>query len=57
MNESCLTDLVKHLSESPKGSARVWNESEKFYIKLTRADAGLRAEAGEAISLAVSDQD
>ncbi len=45
LNESCLGDLVKHLSGLPKGTARVWNENDKFYIKLTRADAGMRAEA------------
>jgi hypothetical protein len=45
LNESCLGDLVKHLSGLPKGTARVWNENDKFYIKLTRADAGVRAEA------------
>ncbi len=44
-NETCLNDLVRHLSGSPKGSARIWNENQKFYIKLTRAGAGLRAEA------------
>ena len=44
-NEACLGEVVKHLSAAPKGSARIWSENEKFYIKLTRADAGLRAEA------------
>lgn len=44
-NEACLGDVVKHLSGTPKGTARVWSENEKYYIKLTRADAGLRAEA------------
>ncbi len=44
-NETCLNDVVRHLSGSPKGSARIWNENEKYYIKLTRAGADIRAEA------------
>ena len=44
-NEKCLTDLVSYVGLGPKNSARVLNESEKYWIKIVRTGDGVRAEA------------
>jgi hypothetical protein len=43
-SEKCLADLVAYVGSAPKGSARILNETEKYWIKLGRTDEGLRAE-------------
>jgi hypothetical protein len=43
-NEKCLGDLVAYVGGAPKGTARIVNEAEKYWIKLAHTDEGLRAE-------------
>jgi hypothetical protein len=43
-NEKCLADLVAYVGGVPKGTARIVNEAEKYWIKLAHTDEGVRAE-------------
>src|SRR3954451_2792613 len=43
-NEKCLGDLVAYVGAAPKGTARIVNEAEKYWIKLAHTDEGLRVE-------------
>jgi hypothetical protein len=43
-NEKCLADLVAYVGGAPKGTARIVNEAEKYWIKLAHTDEGVRAE-------------
>jgi hypothetical protein len=44
-NEKCLADLVSFVASQPKMAARIYGESEKFYIILAQEGDGVRGEA------------
>jgi hypothetical protein len=44
-SEKCLSDLVSYVASQPKMAAKIYSESEKYYITITRDGDGLRAEA------------
>src|SRR3712207_4093742 len=44
-NEKCLSDLVSYVALQPGLSAKIFSESEKYYVALTRNNGELVAEA------------
>jgi len=48
-SEKCLSDLVSYVASQPKMAAKIYGETEKYYIALIRDGDGVR---GEAVSKA-----
>jgi hypothetical protein len=44
-SEKCLSDLVAYVASQPKMAAKIYGETEKFYVVIARDGDGLRAEA------------
>jgi hypothetical protein len=44
-SEKCLADLVSYVASQPKMSAKIYGETEKFYISVTRDGDGIKADA------------
>jgi hypothetical protein len=44
-SEKCLADLVSYVASQPKMAAKIYGETEKFYISVTRDGDGLKADA------------
>jgi hypothetical protein len=48
-SEKCLSDLVSYVASQPKMAAKIYGETEKYYIAVVRDGDGVR---GEAVSKA-----
>lgn len=44
-SQKCLSDLVAYVAAQAKMSAKIYSESEKYYVLVTRDGDGLRADA------------
>lgn len=44
-SDKCLSDLVSYVASQPKMAAKIYGETEKYYITITRDGDGLRGEA------------
>src|SRR5918998_2383426 len=44
-SEKCLSDLISFVASQPDMTAKVYSEKEKYYVVITRTNAGLLAEA------------
>jgi hypothetical protein len=44
-SEKCLSDLVSYVASHPKMAAKIYGETEKYYIVVAQDGDGLRAEA------------
>jgi type III secretion system-like peptide-binding chaperone len=44
-SEKCLADLVSYVASQPKMAAKIFGETEKYYIVIAQEGGGLRAEA------------
>jgi hypothetical protein len=44
-SDKCISDLVSFVSSQPEMSAKIYGEKEKYYVRLTRTEDGILAEA------------
>lgn len=45
LSEECIRDLMSYTASLPEGSATIFSEKDKYFVKLTKAGNGLQGEA------------